>query len=290
MKTTEEQNAQKNRGKTLYVSDLDGTLLSRRDRLSPYTVETLNRLLHAGVLFTYATARSLSSASVVTEGLRMDLPVIVYNGAFIQSAVTGKVISSQGFSAEERAWIFGLLEDNEIYPFTYKFLEGRERVHWMRECENEGALWYLGKRIGDPRMQRVASLEELRSGEVFYFTCIGEREELLPVYERRGEFPFARFTLQQELYRPEYWLEIMPALATKAYGAKRLKKLLGCEKIVAFGDAVNDIPLFQAADACYAVANAVPQLKKLASGVIGSNEEDGVARWLEAYAGLSAVL
>ena len=77
MKAMEEQNAQKNRGKTLYVSDLDGTLLSRRDRLSPYTVETLNRLLHAGVLFTYATARSLSSASVVTEGLRMDLPVIV---------------------------------------------------------------------------------------------------------------------------------------------------------------------------------------------------------------------
>ena len=280
MKATEEQNAQKNRGKTLYVSDLDGTLLSRRDRLSPYTVETLNRLLHAGVLFTYATARSLSSASVVTEGLRMDLPVIVYNGAFIQSAVTGKVISSQGFSAEERAWIFGLLEDNEIYPFTYKFLEGRERVHWMRECENEGALWYLGKRIGDPRMQRVASLEELRSGEVFYFTCIGEREELLPVYERRGEFPFARFTLQQELYRPEYWLEIMPRLATKAEAAERLKEWCGCKRLICFGDRINDIPMFLVSDEAYAVQEAAEELKAVATGVLGSNEEDAVAEFL----------
>ena len=44
--------------KTLYVSDLDGTLLDRRDRLPGYTVRTLNALLQKGMLFTFATARS----------------------------------------------------------------------------------------------------------------------------------------------------------------------------------------------------------------------------------------
>ena len=50
--------------------------------------------------------------------------------------------------------------------------------------------------------------------------------------------------------------------------------------MVAFGDAINDLPLFAAADECYAVENAVEALKAAATGVIPSNAQDGVARWL----------
>ena len=48
-----------------------------------------------------------------------------------------------------------------------------------------------------------------------------------------------------------------------------------------FGDGKNDISMFRAADECYAVANAVEELKEIATGVILSNNEDGVAKWLE---------
>ena len=70
--------------KTLYVSDLDGTLLTPREDLSPFTIRVLNRLVEQGVAFTYATARSQHSADVVTRGLTKSLPVIIYNGAFIR--------------------------------------------------------------------------------------------------------------------------------------------------------------------------------------------------------------
>ena len=56
-------------GRTLYVTDLDGTLLNTHDRISPYSTRTINRLVEEGMLFTYATARSLVSASVVAKGL-----------------------------------------------------------------------------------------------------------------------------------------------------------------------------------------------------------------------------
>ena len=52
--------------KTLYVSDLDKTLMRSDKTLSPYTVSTLNRLIRDGVLFTYATARSIQSAREIT--------------------------------------------------------------------------------------------------------------------------------------------------------------------------------------------------------------------------------
>lgn len=58
-----------------------------------------------------------------------------------------------------------------------------------------------------------------------------------------------------------------------------------CGRVVAFGDAINDIPMFQIADECYAVENAVEELKALATGIITSNEQDGVAKWLLEHAG-----
>ena len=44
----------------------------------------------------------------------------------------------------------------------------------------------------------------------------------------------------------------------------------------------NDIDMFELADESYAVQNADEQLKRYATSVISSNDEDGVAHWLEA--------
>lgn len=55
--------------KTLYVSDLDGTLLRKNETLSSYTIKIINALTSSGMLFSYATARSLNTAKKVTEAL-----------------------------------------------------------------------------------------------------------------------------------------------------------------------------------------------------------------------------
>ena len=75
-------------------------------------------------------------------------------------------------------------------------------------------------------------------------------------------------------------LEVVKKDVSKASAALALKARLGAQKLVVFGDAENDIPLFEAADESYAVSNAVPSLKERATAVIGSNEEDGVAKKL----------
>ena len=60
----------------------------------------------------------------------------------------------------------------------------------------------------------------------------------------------------------------------------RLKEEYGFDKLVVFGDSANDITMFKIADEAYAVSNAVDELKALATGIIGSNEEDAVAVYL----------
>jgi Predicted hydrolases of the HAD superfamily len=266
--------------KTLYVSDLDGTLLTKQDSLSAFTVKTLNGLIDNGLLFSYATARSLSSASVVAKGLKTRLPVIVYNGAFLRDAKTGAVLSSCGFDGAQKSAVRQFLCDTGISPLVYAFVDGQERVSWLQGTENEGMRRYFDLRQGDRRFRCVTDPAALYAGDAFYFTCIGERQSLLPVYERFSKDGAFRCTIQQELYRPEYWCEIMPAGATKANALRRLGRIAGCDRIVTFGDAINDLPMFELSDACYAVENAVTELKEAATGVIASNERDGVAHWL----------
>ena len=266
--------------KTLYVTDLDGTLLNREDCVSPFSISTINGLVEKGMLFTYATARSLVSASKVTRGLSARIPVIAYNGAFILQPSTGEILAREGFTEEERQHVREVLESRRISPLVYSFVEGAEKVSWIPAHENEGVRRYLSLRQGDPRLRAVAAAEALYAGEMFYFTCIGEKEELQPVYELFAGDSRYRCTLQQELYRPEYWCEIMPARASKANAIRRLKEMWDCTRVVSFGDAVNDLPMFEISDECYAVSNAVEELKAAATGIIESNEEDGVARWL----------
>ncbi len=69
--------------------------------------------------------------------------------------------------------------------------------------------------------------------------------------------------------------------ATKANAVKQLREMLKCDRVIVFGDGKNDIDLFEAADEGYAVSNAHEELKQIATGIIRSNNEDGVAKWLE---------
>ncbi len=266
--------------KTLYVTDLDGTLLNKNDRINPKSIEIINSLVEKGMAFTYATARSLVSASVVTQGLSTNIPVIAYNGAFIFQPATGEILSREHFSREEMTYASDLIRTYEISPLVYAFIDGVEKVSWNPARENDGVQRYLSLRKGDRRLRPVENNAQLYEGEIFYFTCIGTKEELMPLYEAISKNKQYRCTIQQELYRPEYFCEIMPAGATKANAIRKLKEMRGCDKVISFGDAINDLPMFEISDACYAVENAVEELKAAADGVIGSNENDGVAKWL----------
>ena len=68
---------------SVYVSDLDGTLLRDDAVLSSFSRGTLSEMLDAHLLFTVASARSVTSIRKVLAGLEFHLPVIEYNGSYI---------------------------------------------------------------------------------------------------------------------------------------------------------------------------------------------------------------
>ena len=192
--------------KTLYVTDLDGTLLNSDVKINEYSLKIINSLVEEGMLFTYATARSISSASIVAKGLSTQIPIIAYNGAFIIEPDTRNILSKEEFTKEQMEAVMEVFEKHHISPLVYSFVEGVEKVSWLSGTESEPKKRYLDSRKGDKRLRLVHTVKELYAGEIFYFTCIGDKEELQPVYQIFAEDERYTCTFQKEIYQEEFWL------------------------------------------------------------------------------------
>ena len=76
--------------KTLYVSDMDGTLLQPDARLSERTVSMLNEAIASGKLFTVATARTPATVAPLMQRVNMNIPAIVMTGAALWNPADGR--------------------------------------------------------------------------------------------------------------------------------------------------------------------------------------------------------
>ena len=265
--------------KTLYVTDLDGTLLGRDQRVSERSAEIINRLQEKGMLFSYATARSVHTGSVVTKNINFTCPIIAHNGTFIRDNSTFGMVCGNFFTDAESQRIIAELDRLNMAHIAYSWLDGAEKFSYLESRVTPQLQDFLNKRRNDVRRRPVADRDGLYRGQLYYFNCIDAPEKAWELYELfRDEF---NCVCAPEVYSRDIWLEIMPKSASKASAVLQLKELVGADKVVVFGDGMNDMPMFLMADECYAVANAEEELKKAATGVIGANYEDGVARWLE---------
>lgn len=174
--------------------------------------------------------------------------------------------------------MFERLFKNRIYPIVYAYMDGKEKFSFIPEKCTAGMHKFIQSRKGDRRTNSVNTTEELIKGNPFYITCIDAPEKLAPLYEMYKDRYHAVY--QRDIYSGQQWLEIMPKKASKSNAIRELKKLLGCDRLITFGDGKNDIDMFEISEEAYAVQNAHEELKAAATEVIGSNNEDGVAKWL----------
>lgn len=266
--------------KTLYVSDLDGTLLTKYETVSPFSARLLNELIENGLLFTYATARSYTSATKATASLRIKIPVILYNGGLIYRTDTREVLRCVYFRDDEKRYVLSVLKEYGIMPLVFGGVEGRETIRWQAGSETFGMRRYLDRRIGDVRLGAVNNEGDLLNGYVLYFRCIGPREQLERAWNDLKLDTRFICIFHQETYQNDFWMEISPREATKANAVAFLRWKLGCSRVVCFGDTSNDSDMFDVCDEKYAVMNADGWLKEKATGVIGYCEEDGVAKFI----------
>ncbi len=264
---------------TLYISDLDGTLLNSSKKLKLRAADMLNDMIDNGVLFTYCTARRIHSSGPLMKDVNLQLPVALMNGVFIYDVIKNEYIRKNFPTKEAVEKLKSAVINLNEKPMIHAIIDGELRNSYLKGSDTLKT--YINDRKTDKSMRPVESYDELFEGEVFYAVFINpqNKDELDKIFIPENGFSH---TYYRDVYHvDEYWYEVYSVTASKANAVLQLKEITGVDEVVCFGDSDNDLPMFQVADRCYAVENAADEVKAAADGVILSSDNYGVPLFME---------
>ena len=275
-----------NSGPTLYVSDLDGTLLGEDSRLSSGTIEMLNRVIgELGGLFTVATARTPATVVPLMQEVNARLPFIVIGGSAMWNPVTMSYEHTRGIDDMTVNAVADVFDRHHAHPFIYR-RHGNSLLH----THHYGPL--------SPQEEKFIAARQQLPLKKFFLNDHDYRhsdDEALLIFsmnkyavlksiadDLKASVPTCSVMLYHDIFdESEGYLEIFTAGTSKAGAIRELAREVGAGRVVVFGDNRNDIAMMQAADHSVAMGNAFPEVKAAASEVIGPNSADSVARWIE---------
>ncbi len=270
--------------RTLYITDLDGTLLRNDATLSPYTVETLNRLISRGMMLTAATARGIIGSEVVgLDRIHFRQPVILLGGVLLYDLYRRRILHACEMNALTVAAILEVFRTLGRAPQLYRRRGNEVHIYYTHLNTLEEEFVHRVDAEGRGYDRYYHAVGQLRNSPAIFFSCQGNEKEQTLLAERLSRIAGIRVVCYRDTYHENNWfVEICREDADKGRALERLRERLHAERIVAFGDNVNDLSMFRIADLACCVENATPQTKAAADTVIPSNEEDGVAQYLNA--------
>jgi len=271
------------------LTDLDGTLLRSNSLLSSFSENIITRALEEGHVVSYATARSYASSQTKVSDITWKYPVILYNGALILDPLTQATVGGAWLSHNITNEVIALGKSYDQVPFLFLLDENQHELVLHEPLRRIGEQGFYDSRPNDRRFHEVPLLQlNHLDKKVMIVTYIGAYEDLMPFYDalklRYGNNIYVHFTLDTYL-QDQYFLEVSDPLANKGAAVLRWAELVGClpEQVMVFGDNLNDLGMFEVAGKCLAVSNARQELKETADSVIASNDEDGVAHYIQGY-------
>ncbi|MCK9287769.1 MAG: Cof-type HAD-IIB family hydrolase [Sphaerochaetaceae bacterium] len=256
--------------------DLDGTLLTSDKHVAPSSIKAISRLRDMGILPVVATGRNVALARHLIIQAGIPTPLINCNGACIYDwdhdtdllhiTLNEKASLAALEFARQSSCHLHVFMDHEIY-----FEEDGKYADFLEPISTEiGKVVDFSTFFNHPRFTKAM--------------YIGRMEETLPV-RRLFEQHFGD-TLSLVYSHPEFF-EVMPKEATKGAALATLMETYGIssQETMAFGDSENDIEMLQWVGHPVAMANASDQVKALFDNQAPSNDDDGIARYLESFFG-----
>ena len=281
----------------LLAVDMDGTCLDRKSRITDGTIRTLRDAAAAGITVVPATGRSMACIPHRLAAGTIRKNIASY-GKMSEDAQNNQglfryVITSNGAQVtdivEKRKLFREMIPKEAALALLKQCRKIRLGVtsHMNNEYLLQGRILVLlghlvyGRDAGAVRWVRDMSETVRTSGyEVeelqFYFMSPSARNEIWSVLAGFPELSAAYTRL---------YVEVFAAGASKGNALQALADHLGIrkEETACIGDGENDLSMFRAAGLKIAMGNAVPELKKAADIITGTNDRDGAAEAVRRY-------
>ncbi|MGF3056302.1 Cof-type HAD-IIB family hydrolase [Microbacterium sp. YY-01] len=262
----------------LIATDLDGTLLTSGTQVSPRTRQALDAARAAGILVVPVTARQPIGLRAVAADADFTQWALCGNGAFGIHLTTSQVLFAEEIPTGVQARLATELTQRVD---GLRFASVRDAGEVFIAQEGYAALAHHFDHKRDPATMSGVQLDDVVSEPSL--KLVVRHPEISPaeLYETVRSMPLDGF---EATLSGAPFVEIMAAGVTKASGLARLCTHLGVaqHEVVAFGDAANDREMLRWAGHGIAMANAVPEALSAADQVAMSNDDDGVARIIEA--------
>lgn len=256
----------------LVVSDVDGTLVTPDKRLTDRAIAAVQKLRDAGIGFTITSSRPPVGMRFLVEPLGITLPIGPFNGS---SMVDGQLRPIEQHLIPEAAVkrAIEVLEDAsvDIWLFTndvwvIKRDDGKYVPHERDTIQHDAVM------VDDftPYMAKACKI-------------VGASADF-PLLER------CETTMQKALgdqavavRSQHYYLDITPPGQDKGTFVQAMAKRLGIatDTIATIGDMRNDLAMFKVSGMSVAMGNATDDVKKQATDVTASNDDEGFAGAIE---------
>ncbi|MFC7439615.1 Cof-type HAD-IIB family hydrolase [Laceyella putida] len=259
----------------LIVIDLDGTTLKGDKTISARTKQTLKRAMDAGHKVCIATGRPYQLSKEYYEELNLDTPLINFNGAFVH---------------HPRDPHFGSYHSPLPLPTVKQVIATCEAFHVRHIMVEVLDNVYIREQDGILENSFIASERFVHKGDLHQMLNEEPTSILIQPQDENLDELFAHLqNAHAEVIEQRKWgapwniIEIVRHGINKWIGVQRIAAYYGIpqERIFAFGDEDNDLEMIQHAGRGIAMGNAIASLKEVADSVTTSNDEDGIAVYLE---------
>lgn len=261
----------------MIAMDLDDTLLRHDLSVSDHTVATLKRAADRGIKILLASGRSPEAMIPYAKRIGIDRVkswLVCNNGSEIITSDTNERVFEHRLPVDVAIEAFRLVLDAGLSCHIYE----NNIIHVSKETEfsdRDRMLSGLQPIIPD-------DYEALIRKGVYKLVIPGDPEFIVPI---EAEFKVIFKGRATVFVSKPYFLEVLPFGAGKGEALAIIaEKTLGVtkERVMAFGDSMNDESMIRYAGMSVAMKNSRPEILKLARYVTElDNDEDGIADFLE---------
>jgi Cof subfamily protein (haloacid dehalogenase superfamily) len=256
----------------LVVSDVDGTLLTKDKRLTEAAKEAVRRLHAAGIGFTITSSRPTIGMRFLIEPLQIKLPIGAFNGSSIADSSL-KPIEQHLIPEGAARRCIDLL--NQFGTGVWLFTGDR----WLAR-DDSGQYVALEKRAiqADPTV--VADFTPYLASAC---KIVGSSADAELLQRCEIDMKNAMGAEAKAVRSQSYYLDVTPPGCDKGTFVQAMARRLqlSTDAVATIGDMQNDLPMFAASGLSFAMGNATDDVKKSATHVTASNEEEGFAKAME---------